>query len=275
LFVLTPVLLAACGESEPPAPASQEAQEVPPIAVADAPPAETAPDPVPAAESPAAEPPAAEPAAQSAAAGPARVELAASDAAEAALAAAGYRNGVQYLRLSPTQPTSSSPDQVEVAEFFAYSCIHCYNLEPYLQQWLTAKPDYINFIRVPVVWNDLARLHARAFYAAAALGKSEEVHTPFFREVHVSGNLLQSEGALTEFFGRFGVDAEAFRGALGSFSVHTSVQRADELTRRYRVDGTPTVVINGKYVTGASRAGGHEQLVELIETLAASERAPN
>ena len=268
-LVLTSLLLAACGGSEPPAPASPDAAEAPPIAVAEAPPATPTPDPV------VEEPAAVEPAAPEAAAGPARVELAASDTAEAALAAAGYRNGVQYLRLSPTQPTSSSPDQVEVAEFFAYSCIHCYNLEPYLQQWLTTKPDYINFIRVPVVWNDLARLHGRAFYAAAALGKSEEVHTPFFREVHVNGNLLQSEGALTEFFARFGVDAAAFRGALGSFSVHTSVQRADELTRRYRVDGTPTVVINGKYVTSASRAGGHEQLVALIDALAASERAPN
>jgi thiol:disulfide interchange protein DsbA len=230
---------------------------------------------VPAAAPAEAEPAAPEPAAQSDAARPARIELAQSDAAEAALAAAGYRSGVHYLRLSPTQPTSSSPDQVEVAEFFAYSCIHCYNLEPFVAQWLTAKPDYINFIRVPVVWNDLVRLHGRAFYAAASLGKGEEIHTPFFREVHVNGNLLDNENELAAFFARFNVDETAFKAALGSFSVHTNVQRADELTRRYRVDGTPTVVINGKYVTSASKAGGHEQLMKLVETLAASERAPN
>jgi thiol:disulfide interchange protein DsbA len=266
MFVLTSLLFAACGDSEAPAPASEETAEAPPVAVAAAPPAA---DPAP-------PPPAVvEPAAQSEASRPARIELAQSDAAEAALVAAGYKNGVHYLRLSPTQPTSSSPDQVEVAEFFAYSCIHCYNLEPYLAQWLTAKPDYINFIRVPVVWNDLVRLHGQAFYAAAALGKGEEIHTPFFREVHVNGNLLDNERALVEFFARFNVDEAALKTALGSFSVHTNVQRADELTRRYRVDGTPTVVVNGKYVTGASRAGGHEQLVKLVETLAASERAPN
>jgi thiol:disulfide interchange protein DsbA len=261
--------LAACGESEPPAPASQEAAEAPPPAVAAAPPAAPVADPAEA-EAAVAEPPA-----QSAAARPARIELAQSDAAEAALAAAGYRNGVHYLRLSPTQPTSSSPDQVEVAEFFAYSCPHCYNLEPYLQQWLTTKPDYVNFIRVPVVWNELARLHGRAFYAAGVLGKTEEIHTPFFREVHVSGNLLQTEDALVAFFARFGVDEPALKGALASFSVHTNVQRADELTRRYRVDGTPTVVVNGKYVTSASKAGGHEQLIKLVETLATSERTSN
>jgi thiol:disulfide interchange protein DsbA len=233
-----------------------------------------APPPAPAADPAPAQPAPAEPAAQSDAARPARIELAQSDAAEAALAAAGYRNGVHYLRLSPTQPTSSSPDQVEVAEFFAYSCIHCYNLEPYLAQWLTTKPDYVNFVRVPVVWNELVRLHGQAFYAAASLGKGEEIHTPFFREVHVNGNLLDNADALAEFFARFNVDEAALKAALGSFSVHTNVQRADELTRRYRVDGTPTIVVNGKYVTSASKAGGHEQLVKLVEALAASERAP-
>ena len=267
--VLTCLLSAACSESQPPATADPEATDAPPTEVAATSPTTPAAEPAPA------QPVAEEPAAQSAAASPARVELAQTDATEAALAAAGYRNGVHYLRLSPTQPTSSGPDQVEVAEFFAYSCIHCYNFEPHVQQWLTSKPEYINFIRVPVVWNELVRLHGQAFYAAAVLGKSEEVHTPLFREMHVNGNLLETEAALAAFFARFNVDEAAFRTALSSFSVHTNVQRADELTRRYRVDGTPSVVVNGKYVTTASRAGGYEQLMTLIEALAASERAPN
>jgi thiol:disulfide interchange protein DsbA len=268
--------LAACGESPPPAPVNQETGETPPTAVA------AAPTAVPAAEPATTEPAATEPVpstvqppVQTPDSSPARVELAQSDAVEAALAAAGYKNGVHYQRLSPTQPTSSSPDQVEVAEFFMYSCIHCYNFEPYVQQWLTTKPDYINFIRVPTVWNDLARLHGQAFYAAEVLGKGEEIHTPFFREVHVSGNILQTEDALAAFFARFDVDEQAFTSALRSFSVHTKVQRADELTRRYRVTGTPSVIVNGKYTTTASMAGGYEELMELIEVLAASERAPN
>jgi thiol:disulfide interchange protein DsbA len=267
-------LFAACGESPPPAPADQETGETPPATVAAVEPAPGAAEPA-AVEPDTAQPAPAEPPEQAPDVRPPRVELAQSDAAEAALAAAGYRNGVHYLRLSPTQPTSSGPDQVEVAEFFAYSCIHCYNLEPYLQQWLTTKPDYINFVRVSVVWNDLVRLHSRAFYAAAVLGKTEEIHTPFFREIHVNGNPLQSEADLATFFARFNVDAAAFKAAFASFTVHTNLQRADELTRRYRVDGTPTIVVNGKYVTGASRAGGHEQLIKLIDALAASERSPN
>jgi len=40
-----------------------------------------------------------------------------------------FKLGVQYLRLSPTQPTSSNPDQVEVCEVFWYGCPHCNALD--------------------------------------------------------------------------------------------------------------------------------------------------
>lgn len=189
-----------------------------------------------------------------------------------ALTAAGFVEGQHYFRLSPTQPTSTSPGQVEVAEFFMYSCIHCYNLEPYVQAWLPNKPDHINFVRVPTTWNEVVRLHAQAFYAAAALGKGEEMHLPFFQAMHVDGNYLETPAKLRDFFSRFGVSAADFDSVFSSFSVVTQVNRADELGRRYRVDSTPTIVINGKYRTGVSDAGGTpEDLFRLIEALAAAE----
>ena len=184
-----------------------------------------------------------------------------------------YQSGVHYQVLSPTQPTSSGPDQVEVAEFFMYSCPACYNFEPFVEQWLTMKPDYVNFVRIPTVWNPAVRLHAQGFYAAEALGRIEEMHTPFFEEMHVNGNFLQSESAMAAFFEQFEVDEEEFASAFGSFAVHTKLQRADELTRRYRVMSTPSVVVNGKYVTNASMAGGYAELIDLVAELAVAERA--
>ena len=184
-----------------------------------------------------------------------------------------YQSGVHYQVLSPTQPTSSGPDQVEVAEFFMYSCPACYNFEPFVEQWLTMKPDYVNFVRIPTVWNPAVRLHAQGFYAAEALGRIEEMHTPFFQEMHVNGNFLQSESAMAAFFEQFEVDEEEFASAFGSFAVHTKLQRADELTRRYRVMSTPSVVVNGKYVTNASMAGGYAELIDLVAELAVAERA--
>lgn len=200
-------------------------------------------------------------------------ELVATDAAGSPTTGR-FELGVHYLRLSPTQPTSSNPDQVEVCEVFWYGCPHCNNFDPLLEEWRAKQPGYVSFVRVPAVWNDLLRLHARAFYTAEALGKGAEMHAEFFREIHERNNGLDSEAKLTEFFGRFGVDAAAFKEAFDSFAVQAKLQRADELSRRYRIGSVPTLVINGKYTTDAPQAGGdYEDLLALADELVAAERA--
>jgi thiol:disulfide interchange protein DsbA len=202
-----------------------------------------------------------------------RIDLAQAETGSDPVAAAGFVSGQHYRRLPTAQPTSSSGGRVEVVEFFMYSCIHCYNLEPYIEEWLTTKPAYIDFVRVPTTWDAPRQLHAQAFYAAKALGKLEEMHTPFFREMHVTGNYLTSVDAMAEFFSRFGVGRDEFRSAFESFSVvNTEMRRAADLGNRYRIDSTPTIIVNGKYRTGADMAGSPERLFELIEALAAAER---
>jgi thiol:disulfide interchange protein DsbA len=186
---------------------------------------------------------------------------------------ARFRLGTHYERLSPTQPTSSGPDQVEVAEVFWYGCPHCFTFDPYLASWKNRKADYVNFVRIPAVWNPLVQLHARAFYTAEALGKGEEMHEALFREIHDNRNFLDTEEKLQAFFGKFNVSAADFKNAFDSFAVHTKIQRADELNRRYRVASVPMIVINGKYVTDVGMAGGHAEILDLIDELAASERA--
>jgi len=200
-------------------------------------------------------------------------ELVATDAAGSPTTGR-FELGVHYLRLSPTQPTSSNPDQVEVCEVFWYGCPHCYNFDPLLEQWRERQPDYVSFVRVPAVWNDLLRLHARAFYTAEELGKAAEMHAEFFREYHERRNQLDTEQKLTEFFGRFGVDAATFKTAFDSFAVQAKLQRADELNRRYRIGSVPTIVVNGKYTSDAPQAGGtYEDLLALTDELVAAERA--
>jgi len=184
-----------------------------------------------------------------------------------------FEMGTHYMRLSPTQPTSSNPDQVEVAEIFWYGCPHCFNFDPYLERWQTTKPDYVSFVRVPAVWNSLLQLHARAFYTAEALGKGAEMHSAFFSEIHERANMLDSEAKLQEFFGRFGIDAAAFKAAFDSFAVQAKLQRADELSRRYRIQSVPTIIVNGKYTTDGGQAGSYDDLLALIDELAAAERA--
>lgn len=182
-----------------------------------------------------------------------------------------FELGKHYLRLSPTQPTSSNPDQVEVCEVFWYGCQHCFAFDPLLERWREAQPEYVSFVRVPAVWNPLLVLHARAFYTAEALGKGAEMHAEFFAEIHERSNLLDTEAKLEAFFARFGVEPAVFKAAFDSFAVQAKLQRADELSRRYRIDGVPTMVVNGKYTADAPMAGSYEELLALVDELLAAE----
>jgi protein dithiol oxidoreductase (disulfide-forming) len=184
-----------------------------------------------------------------------------------------FELGRQYERLAPTQPTSSGPEQVEVAEVFWYGCPHCFAFDPILKKWIASKPEYVSFIRIPAVWNDLLKLHARAFYTAEELGKGAEMHDAFFKEIHEKGNHLDSEEKLQEFFGRFGVAAADFKRTFDSLAVNSKVQHADELNRRYKISSVPTIVVNGKYVTDGTMAGSWDTLLELVSELAAAEHA--
>ena len=185
-----------------------------------------------------------------------------------------FQLGRNYLRLSPTQPTSSNPDQVEVCEVFWYGCPHCRAFDPLLERWRAAQPEYVSFVRVPAVWNPLLELHARAFYTAEALGKGEEMHAEFFAEYHDRRNMLDTVPKIEAFFARFGVEPETFKSTWDSFGVRLKLQRADELNRRYRIGSVPTMIVNGKYTTGGDDTIGvasHEERLELVDELVAAE----
>lgn len=181
--------------------------------------------------------------------------------------------GTHYQRLSPTQPTSSSPDQVEVAEIFWYGCPHCYTFDPYLENWKETLAEDVNFIRIPAVWNNVLQTHAKVYFTAELLDVIDDVHTPIFREIHVNRNMLTETNALVDFFTQYGVMPDEFNQTFESFAVFTRMQRADELSRRYRISSVPTVVVNGKYVTNATMAGDYPDLLRLVDELVAMERA--
>ena len=181
--------------------------------------------------------------------------------------------GTHYQRLSPTQPTSSSPDQVEVAEIFWYGCPHCYTFDPYLENWKETLAEDVNFIRIPAVWNNVLQTHAKVYFTAELLDVIDDVHTPIFREIHVNRNMLTETNALVDFFAQYGVMPDEFNQTFESFAVFTRMQRDDELSRRYRISSVPTVVVNGKYVTNATMAGDYPDLLRLVDELVAMERA--
>jgi thiol:disulfide interchange protein DsbA len=183
-----------------------------------------------------------------------------------------FKEGTNYRKVVPAQPTNVAPGKVEVVEVFWYGCAHCFELDPAIESWRNkGKPAYVEFVRVPGMWNDTLRMHARLFYTAEALGKLDALHSTIFREVNVNNDPLNTVEKMTAFFKKQGVSPEEFQKAFASFAVESKLQRADFLNRRYQIQSVPTVVVNGKYVTDRGMAGGEPQLFQVIEELAAHE----
>ena len=187
--------------------------------------------------------------------------------------------GVNYRPLVPAQPTDAAPGKVEVIEVFWYACPHCYTLDPYLENWRKSKPSYVEFRRVPVTWQPVHQSHARLFYALEALGKEAAVHSEVFAEMHDRKNYMFAQGndsetlsAQVAFAKAHGISEADFTNALNSFTVQTSMAKADDLVHRYRVDGVPLMVINGKYVTDVNMAGSPANLISIVNDLVASEK---
>lgn len=181
-----------------------------------------------------------------------------------------FKEGTNYTKLVPAQPTSVPPGKVEVVEVFWYGCGHCFALDPSIEAWRAkGKPANVEFVRVPAMWNDATRMHARVFYTAEMLGKLEQLHTPIFQEINVKGNPLNTVDKITAFFRANGVSSDEFQKAFSSFAVESKLQRAELLNRRYRVDFVPQVVVNGTYKSDVGAAGGESQLLTLINELAA------
>jgi len=184
-----------------------------------------------------------------------------------------FKEGVNYIRLVPTQPTVGGADKVEVAEFFYYLCPHCYNFEPLIKGWAENKPANVRFVQVPSMWNQLLLMHGRMYYASEILARNGviEDHALFqatvYQEIHVRKNQLGTESAIRRLFERFGVSADDFDSTWNSFEVDQKLRVAADLARRYSVASTPTIVVNGKYRFGAQEAGGYPMVIEVIDEL--------
>ena len=210
----------------------------------------------------------------------ASLEKIAGAAAGAQLPGGKWQPGVNYDPVVPAQPTSVATGKVEVMEVFWLACPHCYELEPRIRSWLKTKPAYVEFVRVPVIWQQVHRAHARLYYALEALGRDDLVSKAFDtihqdlenRQPPLVGDSDDATFRMQQQFAtQNGISADDFSKAYNSFSVGSNLQRAEEITQRYRVQGVPFFVVNGKYSFDVAKAGSEAKLIELINDLAAAE----
>ena len=154
--------------------------------------------------------------------------------------------GKDYSLLNPPQPTSTK--KIEVLEFFFYGCSHCFHLHPLLSGWEKTMPKDVELVFVPTVFRDSWEPMANTYYALESMGKQQQLHDALYRAWNEQNMALVDEDTIADFVAKHGVDRAKFTAAYNSFAVQSKVTRAKQMIRSYGINGTPTLVVEGKYV---------------------------
>ncbi|MBI5450216.1 MAG: thiol:disulfide interchange protein DsbA/DsbL [Gammaproteobacteria bacterium] len=176
-----------------------------------------------------------------------------------------------YEMITPPVPTASG-GKIEVVEIFFYGCPHCHEFHPYMEQWLKTRPANVSYVRMPAVLRDDWSLLGRAYYAAELLGVLDKSHTALFDAIHKGKRQeLFTEDGLANFYADYGVNKDTFRKTLYSFAVETKISWSKQMVRRYRIGGTPTVIINGKYRVDPGMTNGFDGMIRTVDYLVKQE----
>ncbi|WP_027864805.1 thiol:disulfide interchange protein DsbA/DsbL [Massilia alkalitolerans] len=175
--------------------------------------------------------------------------IAATMVASTAIASpADPKNGVDYQTLAAPQPVQATGKKVEVIEFFAYHCPACNMLEPTFNQWIKKQGDNIVARHIPLPFQGPTDPEARLFLTLEAMGKLDQYHHRVFQAVHVQRQRLTKDDQIIEWAVKNGLDKAKFMETWNSFGVTTKLRRLSQMSSAYKVTGTPTIIIDGKYV---------------------------
>lgn len=197
--------------------------------------------------------------------------------------------GKNYFTIEPQQPTGA-PDKIVVTEAFSYACPACNAFHSTADQIAQSLPSNAVMTYLPVSFrpDENFPLFQRAYFAAKALGVAEKSHDAVFDAVWKTGELASDDlttgrpkpqsawptiDDVAKFYAKYGVDPKQFVAVANSFSINTQMKRADDMVKAYAVDGTPTIIVNGKYRFTPGNAGGYPQSIELTKWLVAKEAA--
>lgn len=186
-------------------------------------------------------------------------------AASGGAVAAEPMEDADYIRISP-QPGAGG-DRIEVIEFFYYGCDSCYRFEPVLAGWLRKLPSDVSFRRVPALrrmeWVPLTRL----YFVLEEAGALDRLHGEVYKAVHEKSIDLGDSGELIKWAEMNGLDRASFEKILNSERMSVKVQKARDTTVAYGIRATPSMVVDGKYLTGGVMLGSLEALLPVVDGL--------
>ena len=182
-----------------------------------------------------------------------------------------FEAGVDYEILPQVIRTADS-SKIEINEVFHYGCVHCYNFERAMKPWVEDLEDDVDFQRTPAIWHPSLEPYARAYFVGRSFNVLDKTHVDLFEAIHVRKESIKSENDIEKIFSKHRVDGEKFSKAYNSFGVNSQVNQAKSRIKGYRTQGTPELVVNGKYRITTSMGKGFEGMLRIASFLIEKER---
>ena len=191
--------------------------------------------------------------------------------AVAAASAQQPRGNYEYRMIDP-QPVATG-ERIEVIEFFWYGCPFCYQLQAPLETWLKRKPADVELRRIPAIFRESWVPHARLYYTLEALNELSRLHQEVYRAHHLDGENLNSGPRTAEWAARHGIDRARWLAMYGSPEVDRKVEESKARTRAYGIQGTPSLVVDGRYLTSSSMSETVAGVIPILDGLIGLARA--
>lgn len=185
-----------------------------------------------------------------------------------------YVEGKHYTRIQ--NPATHDSDKIVVTEFFWYGCPHCEHFEPLLVTWKKNQADDVILTRSPAIWRESMKLHAKVFYLIQTLPNWEFVHTGLFTLIialHEENDLEVQKQKIGKFLSAFGVSEADYQKKMASPELDLPVESAMALMQQSGANGTPAIMVNGKYLVNNQAAGSPEEILQIADFLVEKERA--
>ena len=185
--------------------------------------------------------------------------------------------GTDYLLLDKPAPNEAPAGQIEVVEFFWYSCPHCNEFEPQLEAWAAKAAKDVSLRRVPVSFRPDFEPQQRLYYVLEALGLVAALHKKVFYAIHVEKQTLNTADLVAAWAQKQGIDKAKFTELYNSFPINLKARKATQLQDAFKVDGVPALGVDGRYYTSGSLAGTMPRALVVTDhllTLARKTRVP-
>lgn len=188
-----------------------------------------------------------------------------------------YRAGLEALRkkwsvtlslpapaLGPELDDGASPIKggakpaVTIVEFSDFECPFCIQVQDALRQVLERYGAEVRLVfkHLPSEGHRHSLLAARAAYCAGEQERFWQFHDALFASRNLSPELFNDMAK------GLGLNSEKFAACLTGEASRSAVVKDIETARRYRIDSTPSFLINGKLVKGALTFAQFQNLIE-------------